>query len=168
MSLVHVAASDLFETFEKKFAALGSNLDDPPSKRRKCNGGGSSGAVSNAAGEDARLEKKRKSSGGGGGQRGGKSGAKKARSTPASKAASKASAPVPAHPAAVAPSVMEECASNHVTAEVKLERMQRRVAEMEAQILQITAAAAAAAAGVVAPSQVGMTYETFDCVQIEI
>ncbi|CAN0435301.1 unnamed protein product, partial [Ascophyllum nodosum] len=24
MSLVHVAASDLFETFEKKFAALGS------------------------------------------------------------------------------------------------------------------------------------------------
>ena len=162
MSLVHVAASDLFETFEKKFAALGSNLDDPPSKRRKCNGGGSSGAVSNAAGEDARIEKKRTSSGGGGGQRGGKSGAKKARSTPASKA----SAPVPAHPAAVAPSVMEECASNHVTAEVKLERMQRRMAEMEAQILQITAAAAAA--GVVAPSQVGMTYKTFDCVQIEI
>ena len=131
----------------------GSN--DPPSKRRKCNGGGSSGAVRNAAGRDARLKKKRKSSGGGGGsgeggERGGKSGAKKARSTPA----------------AVAPSAMEECASNNDTAEVKLERMQRRMAEMEAEILRITAAAAAA--GVVAPSQVGMTYKTFGCVQIQI
>ena len=165
---------DLFETFERKFAALGSNLDDPPSKRRKSHGGGSSGASSNAAGPDARLEKKRKSSGDGGGsgeggQRGGKSGAKKARSTPASKAASPhlASAPVAdPHPAAVAPSAMEECASNNDTAEVKLERMQRRMAEMEAQILRITAAAAAA--GVVAPSQVRMTYKTFGCVQIEI
>ncbi|CAN0077876.1 unnamed protein product, partial [Ascophyllum nodosum] len=106
----------------------GSNLDDPPSKRRKCNGGGSSGAVRNAAGRDARLKKKRKSSGGSGGsgeggERGGKSGAKKVRSTPA----------------AVAPSTMEDD-----TAEVKLERMQRRMAEMEAEILRITAAAAAA------------------------
>ena len=128
----------------------GSNLDDPPSKRRKCNGGGSSGAVRNAAGRDARLKKKRKSSGGSGGsgeggERVGKSGAKKVRSTPA----------------AVAPSTMEDD-----TAEVKLERMQRRMAEMEAEILRITAAAAAA--GVVAPSQVGMTYKTFGCVQIQI
>ena len=35
MSLVHVAARDLFETFEMKSAALGSNLDDPLSKLRK-------------------------------------------------------------------------------------------------------------------------------------
>ena len=100
MSLVHVAARDRFETFERKFAAL----DDPPSKRRTSNGGGSSSS-SNAAGPNVQLDsgrdKKRKSSGGGGGsgeggQRGGKSAAKKARSTPASKAASPhlASAPV--------------------------------------------------------------------------
>ena len=127
MSLVHVAARDLFETFEMKSAALGSNLDDPPSKLRKSNGGGSSGGASNAAGPNVQLDsgrdKKRKSSGGGGGsgeggQRGGKSGANKARSAPASKAASPhlASAPVAdPHPAAVAPSAMEECASNNDT-----------------------------------------------------
>lgn len=106
---VHVAAKELYEQFEAKFAALGPGLDDPPLKRKKSSSGGSCHAgtgvrensgpsVESDVGRERDRERpeverdrKRKSSGGGGGGTGaggvgaggssGASGSKKARPT---------------------------------------------------------------------------------------
>lgn len=162
-SLVHASARELYEMFETKFAALGPNLDDPPLKRKKTAGGASASAASTnhntsssyspvggggLDGGEHEPEKDRKRKSGGGGKSGGTgdgnssgsgSATKKQRAAPA-KSASKpappaAQAPVAAPPPVPAPPASDEFSDANMPPSMLM--MQRRIAEMEAQILRM-------------------------------
>lgn len=181
---MHIAARELFEMFDSKFAALGSNPDEPALKRKKSSGGsggGSSGGSTstNAAACADDVERslakgnrgKRKSSRGGkagseGGQGTGNGGSKKARATPATKGVPSSPAFSATPQAAAAPKLKptvtpsgEVETSSPTDPESQILLMQRKMAEMQEQIQRMQrqhaeVAAAAAAAAGVSTSQV--------------
>lgn len=156
-SLVHTAARELYEMFEAKLAALGPNLDDPPLKRKKSaaallngsnNGGGSAG---DAAGNDYEPERDRKrknggsKSGGGEGSASGSGGGsgstskkQRATSTPGRPTPTPKPVAAPPPPPVVAPMETEEEEEEEGFAAADMPpsmlMMQRKIAEMEAQI----------------------------------
>lgn len=189
---VHIAARELFEMFDSKFAALGSNLDEPSLKRKKSiggSGGGSSGGSTStnaaACADDAErsLAKgnrgKRKSSGGGkaggeGGQGTGNGGSKKIRTTstkgfPSSPAFSAtpqaAAAPKPKPP--VTPSGGAGAETSCPTdPESQILLMQRKMAEMEEQIQRMQRQHAEVAAAAAAAAGVSTPQVKIMCLVI--